>query len=199
MEGSGLSGAKQPPLLYRPDAKPLVGSAGAEMGDGGVRELTQVRDAVVSALRDAGLTALAAFPASHAKDYTSAVAAVAVGTAEGRAMGFCNYLGESYDKTAGTVRELYGKQLDGVIAVDIRGRRAADCEAGCETAAGVLLGGLPAGIRPGELRWEALCWERETGMFLRRGTLRCRAVFVAETGEDGTVFRDFILKGVMTN
>ena len=48
------------------------------MGDGGVRELTQVRDAVVSALRDAGLTALAAFPASHAKDYTSAVAAVAM-------------------------------------------------------------------------------------------------------------------------
>ena len=70
---------------------------------------------------------------------------------------------------------------------------------GLITLPAYLLAGLPAGIRPGELRWEALCWERETGMFLRRGTLQCRAVFVAETGEDGTVFRDFILKGVMTN
>ena len=61
----------------------------------------------------------------------------------------------------------------------------------------MLLGGLPSGIRPGELRWEALKWEKATGLFLRRGSLRCQAVFVAESQEDGEIFLDFILKGVM--
>ena len=92
---------------------------------------------------------------------------------------------------------LYGKQLEGNITVDIRAERAGDCEAGSETATEALLGSLPAGIRPGELRWEALTWERATGMFLRRGNLRCQVVFTAESREDGEGFLDFILKGVM--
>ena len=156
-----------------------------------MKELTQVRSAVTAALQGAGLTALTAFPAERARAYEGAVAAVAVGTAQGRAMGFCNYLGEARDGKTGALREVYGKQLEG--------RRAADCEAGCEKAAEALLGGLPAGIRPGELCWEALAWERETGMFLRRGRLQCRAFFTAESREDGEEFLDFILKGVMTN
>ena len=164
-----------------------------------MRELTQVRDAAASALRAAGLTALTAFPAERAKRYDGAVAAVVVGAAEGTSMGFCNYLGQVYDEEAGTVRELYGRQLEGDIAVEIRAERAADCEAGSEAASDALLGGLPEGIRPGELRWEALAWEKATGMFLRRGTLRCRAVFVAQAQADGGDFLDFILKGVMTN
>lgn len=164
-----------------------------------MKELTQVRDAVVSALNDADLKALTAFPTERARQYGGPVAAVSVDTAEGRALGFCNYLGERYDPQAGTVRELYGKQMGGVIAVDVRAARAADCDKGCETAEEVLLGGLPGGIRPGELSWEALRWEKETGMFLRRGRLQCRAVFVAQEPEDGEAFLDFILKGVMTD
>jgi len=164
-----------------------------------MRELTQVRDAVLSALNSAGVQALAVFPADRAKRYSGAAAAVAVGAAGGKALGFCNYLGEVYDAEAGVVREVYGKQLEGIITVDIRAERAADCEAACETAAEVLLGGLPSGIRPGELNWEGLCWEKETGMFLRRGSLRCQAVFVAREQEDGQLFLDFILKGVMTD
>ena len=162
-----------------------------------MKELVQVRQAVLNALNTAGLTALEAFPDSRAKAYSGAVATVAVGAAEGKAIGFCNYLGEVYDEDAGTVRELYGKQLEGDITVDIRGNRAAECEDGCQKAAEVLLGGLPSGIRPGELRWEALKWEKATGVFLRKGSLRCRAVFVAESQEDGEIFLDFILKGVM--
>ena len=164
-----------------------------------MRELGQVRRAVIDALNAAGVTALEAFPDARAKAYSGAVAAVAVGTSEGKTLGFCNYLGECWDEAAGTVRELYGKQLEGEIVVDIRAERAADCESGCEAAAEVLLGGLPAGIRPGELRWESLQWEKTTGLFLRRGVLRCRAVFVAESTEDSEAFLDFILRGVMRN
>lgn len=96
-----------------------------------MKELTQVREAVIAVLKDAGMTALAAYPDQRAKQYSGAVAAVSVGAAEGKTMGFCNYLGEVYDEAAGTVQELYGKLLEGNITVDIRAERAADCEAGC--------------------------------------------------------------------
>lgn len=162
-----------------------------------MKELMQVRRAVLEALKAAGITALEAFPAQKVKTYPGAVAAVSVGAAEGKPMGFCNYLGEVYDPEAGTVRELYGKQLEGDVVISVRAERAVDCESGCEAVSEVLLGGLPGGIRPGQLNWEALAWEKTTGMFLRRGTLRVQAAFVAQSMEDGETFLDFILKGVM--
>ena len=162
-----------------------------------MKELRQARDAVIGALNQAGLTALAAFPPGGVREYRGPVAAVAVETAQGTALGFCGYLGRRVDQETGESVEVYGKRLDGVVTVDVRGTRAADCEAGCETAAEALLGRLPDGIRPGELSWEGMRWEKETGMFLRRGRLQCQAVFVAETAEDGGEFLDFMLKGVV--
>lgn len=161
-----------------------------------MRELTQIRDAVIGALRQAGLTAEAAFPDREAGRYPGAAATVAVGAAEGKALGFCGYLGELRDRSGGT-RELYGKRLSGSVTVELRAERAADCEAGTETASAVLLGGLPQGIRPGGLRWEGLTWEKNTGLFLRRGQLECEALFLAQAEEDGEVFLDFQLKGVL--
>lgn len=161
-----------------------------------MRELTQIRDAVMEALRQAGLTAEAAFPDRAAGKYPGAVATVAVGAAEGKALGFCGYLGELRDGS-GRTHELYGKRLTGAVTVELRAERAADCEAGTEAASAALLEGLPEGIRPGELRWEGLAWERTTGMFLRRGQLGCEALFLAQAEEDGGVFLDFQLKGVL--
>lgn len=161
-----------------------------------MRELRQIRDAVIAALRAEGLAAEAAFPDKWAAERGAPLASVAVAAAEGRALGLCGYLGERRGE-GGALREVYGKRLEGEIAVEIRAERAADCEEGGETAAAVLLGKLPEGIRPGELSWEALAWERQTGLFLRRGTLRCEALFLAEGGDDGPEFLDFILKGVL--
>lgn len=161
-----------------------------------MKELRQIRDAVIDALRRAGLEAEAAFPAKWAAERNTPLATAAVEAAEGKAVGFCGYLGETTD-AFGVTREVYGKRLKGVISVEIRAARAADCEDGGETAASVLLGDLPEGIRPGELSWEALAWEKETGLFLRRGSLRCEALFLAESGEEDGVFSEFILKGVL--
>lgn len=61
-----------------------------------MRELALVRDEVVRALREAGLTAFAAWPPERMRDHGGAVAAVDVGSAESGAMGFCNYLGQAY-------------------------------------------------------------------------------------------------------
>lgn len=161
-----------------------------------MKELRQIRDAVISALRTGGLEAEAAFPGRWAAERKAPLATVSVGAAEGRALGFCGYLGETQDQT-GQVREVYGKRLEGIVAVDVRARRAEDCEHGGETAAAVLLGKLPEGIRPGELSWEALAWEKETGLFLRRGKLRCEALFLAESGDEEPAFLEFVLKGVL--
>lgn len=164
-----------------------------------MKELQEIREQVRSALEEAGLPAVTAFPDRRAREYPGAVAAVSVGAAQGKNLGFCNYLGEVWDQESGTVRELYGKRLDAEITVEVRGVRAAVCEEGCETAAEVLLGGLPSGIRPGELSWEALTWERESEAFLRRGRLRCEALFVARSSEEADAFLDFTLKGVLTS
>lgn len=161
-----------------------------------MKELRQVRDAVIHALRDGGLAAEAAFPSKWAAGRNTALASVCVGTAEDRALGFCGYLGETQGRD-GQVREVYGKRLEGIVNLDIRAEGAAACEAGAETAATVLLEKLPEGIRPGELSWEALAWEKQTGLFLRRGKLRCEALFLAEAGDEGPEFLDFILKGVL--
>ena len=59
-----------------------------------MRELSQIRDAVVSALAAEGVAALDAYPDQRARRYGCPVAAVAVETAESRTVGFCNYLGE---------------------------------------------------------------------------------------------------------
>ena len=92
-----------------------------------MRELTQVRDAVIGALTAAGLPAMVAFPPEEARRYDGAVVTVDVGTVQGTTLGFCNYLGQVRDET-GAVRELYGKQLEAEITVDVRavGRRVSE-------------------------------------------------------------------------
>ena len=161
-----------------------------------MRELNEIRDAVIRALREEGLAAEAAFPSKWAAEGARALATVSVGAAEGKNIGFCGYLGETRDPS-GEVREVYGKRLEGSVSVDIWAQRAAECDGGCEKAAAVLLGGLPEGIRPGELSWEGLAWDRKTGLFLRRGRLRCEALFLAEATEETEVFLDFRLKGAL--
>lgn len=162
-----------------------------------MKELSQIRMAVLDALRGAGIQAMEVFPGKQAMAYSGVVAAVGVGAASGKTAGFCHYLGEMKDPETQAVRERYGKELFGQITVELRANRAADCERSCETATEVLLGGLPEGVRTGELTWEAICWEKTTGMFLRRGVLECRALFLAESAVESGEFLDFRLKGVL--
>ena len=53
-----------------------------------MKELRQMRDAVISALRSGGLAAEAAFPGKWAAERKTALATVSVETAEGRDLGF---------------------------------------------------------------------------------------------------------------
>lgn len=160
--------------------------------------LNQIRTAVLSTLTDAGLTAVAAWDGA-AKRYDGAVIAVDAAEVSGRPMALGGYLGEIYDSESGTVRELYGRQLDVALSLDVRAPGAAACESACEAASDALeVGGLPSGLRPGEQKWEGIVWDAENRMFLRRGTVRCRAWFTAGSDPETGALLDFTLKGVLT-
>ncbi|MET0016456.1 hypothetical protein [Oscillibacter sp.] len=160
--------------------------------------LNQVRDAVIDALKNAGVAAVPAYEGA-AKTYEGAVAAVDVATAEGKAVGLCGYLGEKWDEETGNARELYGMQMDVTISLSVRAERAAECEMAMETAVGALMGGLPAGLRLGKMSWNGIAWDKTTGMFLRKGNAACKAAFLAEDSGEEENLLDFILKGTMEN
>ncbi len=158
--------------------------------------LGQICAAVIAALQDAGITAVSAYE-GIAKRYDGPVAAVDVESAAESAPGMGNYLGQAADPETGEIKELYGWQMDAKILLEMRAPSASACEQTMETAADVLLGGLPSGLRPQEMAWEGISWDKRNGMFLRKGTLRCKAFFTAESGEEAGTLLDFILKGTM--
>ena len=168
---------------------------GAEKG-GGMNGLNQVRDAVIDALRGAGVAAVPAYE-GEAGEYEGPVAAVDVAAAEGKSVGLCGYLGEKWDEKTGIARELYGMQMDVTVSVSVRAERAAACETAMEDAAMALMERLPAGLKLGKMSWGGITWDKSAGMFLRKGSADCKAVFLAEDSGDTGTLLDFILKGTI--
>ena len=162
-----------------------------------MRGLEQVRQAVIDALRAAGLTAIPAF-AGQAAQYDSAVVAVDVGAVSGKPAARGSYLGGTHDPGVGTVRELYGCRLDLTLTLGVWAPKGADCETACETAAETLLtGGLPSGLRLGEQRWEGVSWDKSNKLFLRKGQAEAKGFFIAVVDEESASLIDFTLKGVL--
>lgn len=112
-----------------------------------MKELSQIRMAVLDALRGAGIQAMEVFPEKQAHGVQRRGCGGGCRRGQRKTAGFCHYLGEMKDPETQAVRERYGKELFGQITVELRANRAADCERGCETATEVLLGGLPEGVR----------------------------------------------------
>lgn len=163
-----------------------------------MKGLNLVRSAIVTSLTEAGMTAVPAWT-GPAKRYSGAVVAVDVAEASGKPMAMGSYLGETYDEENGTVRELYGRQLSVNISLEVRAGAAEDCETGCETAADALLsGGLPSGLRFEEQSWKAISWDKNNQMFLRKGSVKANAYFIAQTDQETGVLLDFTLKGVLS-
>lgn len=161
--------------------------------------LEQVKSAVAGVLENAGLKARAAFAPGWAREYSRPVAAVGLRTGESRGGAFSSYLGQRVDPVTGAVIEVYGMRLDLTLSLDLY---CPPGEGGCDSALEILhqamLDGLPSGLKPTELKWEETRWDEETSMFLRKGSFSCTAFFTADASEDGLLFTDFILKGVVT-
>jgi len=157
--------------------------------------LEQVKQTVAGALNQAGLAVRTAFEPGWAARCDGPVAAVGLRTGESRGGAMGRYLGQTPDR-----REVYGLQLELTLSIDLYSPAelgAPGCDSALETLHQVMLSGLPAGLRPAELRWEETVWDEDTAMFVRRGSLSCGAYFTAEASEDGVLLTDFILKGVV--
>ena len=163
--------------------------------------LEQVKSALAAALEKAGIAAQAAFSPGWARSYSQPVVAVGLRQGESRGGALSSYLGQRTDPDTQLEQEVYGMRLELTLSLDIYcplGEGASRCDDVLEKLHQVMLEGLPAGLRPAELRWEETAWDEDTAMFLRRGSLSCSAFFTAAASEDGLWLTDFILKGVVT-
>ena len=163
--------------------------------------LEQVKNAVAGALEKAGIRARIAYAPGWAKAYAEPVVVVGLRTGESRGGALSSYLGQRTDPDTQASQEVYGMRLELTMSLDIYcppGEGAARCDNVLEGLHQVMLEGLPAGLRPSELKWEETAWDEDTAMFLRRGSLSCTAFFTAAASEDGLWLTDFILKGVVT-
>jgi len=161
--------------------------------------LELVRQTVVERLREQGVQAEAAYSRNWAGKYTGAVVVVGVRSCAGDEAGLGGYLGERWDEESGTVREIYGRRAELVLSLDAyapRSAGAAACLAALERAQDVLTREMPAGLRPGTVQWDAVGFDRDTEMFLQRGSLTCGAYFLAETEAETGLLLRFKLKGV---
>lgn len=163
--------------------------------------LEQVKSAVAAALEKAGIRTRTAYEPGWAKAYLEPVVAIGLRTGESRGGALSSYLGQRFDPNARMTREVYGMRLELTLSLDIYcppRSGAAGCDSVLEALHQIMLEGLPTGLRPSELKWEEAVWDKDTSMFLRRGSLACSAFFVAAASEDGLLLSDFILKGVVT-
>lgn len=162
--------------------------------------LEQVKDAIAAALEKAEIRTQTAYTPGWAKKYTGPVVAVGLRTGESRGGALSSYLGQRTDPKTQTSQEVYGMRMELTLSLDIYcppAEGAAGGESVLEALHQIMLEGLPSGLRPTELKWEEASWDPDTAMFLRRGSLACSACFIAAASEDGAVFSDFILKGVV--
>lgn len=162
--------------------------------------LEQVKDAIAAALEKAEIRTQTAYAPGWAKKYTGPVVAVGLRTGESRGGALSSYLGQRTDPKTQICQEVYGMRMELTLSLDIYcppKEGAAGGEGVLEALHQIMLEGLPSGLRPTELKWEEASWDPDTAMFLRRGSLACSAYFIAAASEDGAVFSDFILKGVV--
>ncbi|MCI9677930.1 MAG: hypothetical protein HFF77_03000 [Oscillospiraceae bacterium] len=160
--------------------------------------IEQAKRALCAALERAGLQAETAFASERAAARESAVAVVGLRRGESRGGGLSSYLGRRQEGSRW--REVYGLRMELTLSLDLYAPAelgTEGCDRALETLHRVMLEGLPSGLRPKELCWEEAAWDQETAMFLRRGSLRCEAVFTAQAEEDNELVTDFILKGVV--
>ncbi|MGM9619321.1 MAG: hypothetical protein ACI3W8_05770 [Oscillospiraceae bacterium] len=166
-------------------------------------DLEQIKAAVAETLRAAGMNAVTEYEPGMAQAYSEAVAAVGLAEAESGTLGYQSYLGEELDEKTGAVVERYARRMEATLSLDIyapKSAGAAEAERAMERAMEILTRGLPAGLKVSKAVWEKVCWDELSGMYLRRGTLKCHALLIAERSqEESGLILDFILKGVMSD
>ena len=160
--------------------------------------LSAWRDGVVEQLRGAGLNAVTAMDGAPASRWREAAAAVAVSRIACGPGGFQNYLGTERDPESGEQREVYGREAEITLALDIFAPRDGGgeaCRRAAETAVECLVCQGAAGLAALEVRVGQTEFLERDGLYRQQVTCRCGAWLTARADGENGRFTDFEVKG----
>lgn len=160
--------------------------------------LNALREAVAEQLRGAGLNAVVGMESARANRWREAAAAVSLTRVVCAPGAFQDYMGVRTDPETGRTRELYGREAELTLAVDIFSPRDGGesvCQQAAETVTESLVCRGAAGLAALEIRAERVEFLEKDGLYRQEVRCRCAAWLVAERDEDGESFTDFEVRG----
>ena len=149
--------------------------------------LNSLREDVAQQLRQAGLNAVTGMESARAPRWREAVTAVSISKVVCAPGGFKDYLGLHRDAD-GTQREVYGREVELTLALDIfapRDTGESACQAAAETVAETLVCQGVAGLNALELQAGQVEFLENQGLYRQKTTCRCKAWLVARMDDGG--------------
>lgn len=159
--------------------------------------LNALRETVARQLRQAGVNAVTAMESARAARWREAVAAVSLSKVVCAPGGFKDYLGMRREPD-GTERELYGREVELTLALDIYAPRdggESACQEAAEAVTETLVCQGAAGLTALELQTGRVEFLESAGLYRLQISCRCRAWLVAVMDSGGGAFVDFEVKG----
>ena len=159
--------------------------------------LNALREQVALQLRQAGVNAVTGMEQARASRWRQAVAAVSLMRVVCAPGGFKDYLGTRRE-TDGSERELYGREVELTLALDIFAPRdggESACQEAAEAVAESLVCHGAAGLNALEIQAGQVEFLERDGLYRQKTTCRCKAWLVALMDDDGGIFVDFEVKG----
>ncbi len=161
--------------------------------------LNTLREAVAEQLRQAGVNAVTSMDSGRAARWREAVAAVSLTRVVCAPGGFKDYLGIRKEPGSDAERELYGREAELTLALDIFAPRDGG-ERACQSAAEAVVENLvcrgAGGLAALEIQTGQAEFLEQTGLYRLPVSCRCRAWLVAAM-DSGGAFVDFEVKGRM--
>lgn len=159
------------------------------------------RTAVAQQLRKAGVDAVEAMEPERVPRRRSPAAAVALAGVACGAGGFQDYLGLEQDPDTGGRREVFGREAELTLELEIfapRDAGASACRESAEQAANELLFRGAAGLAVTGLTAGKTEFLERDGLYRLAVRCRCKAWLTARSaGEDGGTLTDFEVRGTM--
>ena len=157
--------------------------------------LNALRQGVAEQLRTWGLNAVTAMEPDRAGRWREPVVAVSLSRVKCAPGGFQDYLGVRTE--GGTARELYGREVELTLSLDIYAPRQGG-ESACQQTLAAMTESLickgAAGLTALDIQAEQVEFAEKLGLYRQAASCRCRAWLVA-TADEGGSFVDFEVKG----
>ena len=160
--------------------------------------LNEWRLAVAEQLRERGLNVVTAMEGARTARWREAVVAVSLSGVVCAAGGFQDDLGVWTDPASGKERELYGREVELTLALDVFAPRDGGesvCQRAAETVTEFLVCRGAAGVAALEVRAGRVEFLETEGLYRQEISCRCRAWLAARMDDEAGAFVDFEVKG----